>query len=177
LALEQTEHMNIVTISGSAHKESSNERLLKGIALLVPEHSYTHISNLMEFPLFNPSINENPPEIIIDFKQQLTQADLVIIATPEYVHNIPAALKNAFEWITSSGELHTKKVIAITYTPATPRGEKAMQSMLWSLAALNATILCELPLYKTDITTNLVGELYGDEYIEAIKTAIGLAGI
>ena len=162
--------MNILTISGSAQKESRNEQFLKAIPTVIAGHQFTHFNSITDFPLFNPQLDNTPPEIILSFKQQLVNADMVIISTPEYVYNIPAVLKNALEWITSSGELYNKKVIAITYTPNTPRGEKAMQSLLWSLQALSAKIIAELPLYQSDLKVSKDGTLQGDEAIESIKT-------
>ena len=79
------------------------------------------------------------------------QSDAVIITTPEYIHNLPALLKNALEWLTTSGELAQKRVLAMTFTPHSPRGEKAMQSLLWSLQALDANVVVQLPLYQNEI--------------------------
>ncbi|MGB1317922.1 MAG: NADPH-dependent FMN reductase, partial [Flavobacteriales bacterium] len=84
-------------------------------------------------------------------RTKLANSDAVIISTPEYIHNIPAVLKNALEWITESGELHEKPVLAITFTPAAPRGEFAMKSLLQSLSALNAKVVAELPLYRNEL--------------------------
>jgi len=107
-------------------------------------------------------------------RQQVSSADAVIFCTPEYIHNIPAVLKNCLEWLTSSGELMHKKVLAMTYTPAPPRGEKAMQSLLWSLGALEARIIASLPLYQTEVQV-VNKEIQGDiETIEMITEAFRL---
>lgn len=164
--------MRILTICGSASSDSSNASFLDGIEDLLPEHDFIKAHNLTRFPLFNTSLNEQPPTIILEYKELLKNADLVIISTPEYIHNIPAVLKNALEWVTSSGVFSLKKTIAITYTPCPPRGEKAMTSLIASLKALDAKIVCQLPLYKTDLQINKTGNLVGQESIEAIKTAI-----
>ena len=168
--------MKILTISGSAQRDSSNDELLKSFANLFKQHSFIHIGELMDFPLFTPEGDKHPSEIVLSFKEKIRNADLVIISLPEYIHNITAVLKNALEWITSSGELYEKKVIAITYTPHAPRGEKAMQSLLASLQALNAKVIAELPLYKTDLTITKEGELVGKESIEAIKAVFDFVG-
>ena len=168
--------MNILTISGSAQRGSSNDELLKGLSKLFTQHRFTHIGELMDFPLFTPEGDKQPPEIVLSFKKNIREANLVIISLPEYIHNITAVLKNALEWITSSGEFYEKKVIAITYTPNAPRGEKAMQSLLWSLQALNAKVIAELPLYKTDLTITKDGDLVGKDSIEAIKAVFDFVG-
>lgn len=164
--------MNILTISGSAQKASSNGKLLKALPAILKGHQFFHVEGLEDFPLFSPERNEHAPALITSFRESIKKVDLVIISTPEYTYNLPAVLKNALEWITSSGEFYDKKVLAITYTPNAPRGEKAMQSLVWSLQALNAKIVAELPLYQSELKVNNQGELLGEPSIEAIKTVI-----
>lgn len=144
--------MHILTISGSPRAESSNTMLLQQLPQISPNHSFVHTDVLASLPLFTPALDRAPwPEPVLMLRQQVSSADAVIFCTPEYIHNIPAVLKNCLEWLTSSGELMHKKVLAMTYTPAPPRGDKAMQSLLWSLGALEARIVASLPLYQTEV--------------------------
>jgi len=100
------------------------------------------------FPLFTPDrLAEGKPEACEVLPKAVKAADVVLIATPEYAHNMPAALKSAFEWSVASGEFYQKRVIAITSTPAAPRGEKCMQSLCWTLRALDANVLAEVPIF------------------------------
>lgn len=145
--------MKILCISGSASRNSSNVKFLKAIA----EHlSSTHTTEVYEglynFPLFTPErLNEGMPETINLLRDRITNADLVIISTPEYNHNIPAVLKNMLEWLTDSGELFGKRILPITFTPKSPRGEHALKSLQMSLKAQKATIISEANFYKTDV--------------------------
>ena len=146
--------MNILAISGSASKKSSNYYLLKAIQqLLIDVHEIDIYDSLSDFPLFTPQrLKDEVPEIIQKFKELLLNADAVLISTPEYTHNIPAVLKNMIEWCTHSGEFENKSVLPITFTPYEPRGEYAMQSLLFSLNTMNARTVAKLPLYKTEVT-------------------------
>ncbi|PWH86999.1 NADPH-dependent FMN reductase [Brumimicrobium oceani] len=146
--------MNILAISGSASKQSSNYHLLKAIQTLFKDDFIMEVyDSLQDFPLFTPNLlKEGVPENIQEFKAKVVNADLVLISTPEYTHNIPAVLKNMIEWCTHSGEFSNKKVIPITFTPHEPRGEFAMQSLLFSLNALDANTIVQVPLYKTEVT-------------------------
>lgn len=162
--------MNILTISGSANKESSNQRLLKALPSIIPQHEFVHFEGLMDFPLFTPERDKTPSQLVLAFKESIRQADTVIISFPEYIHNMPAVLKNALEWVTASGELYEKKVMLISYTPSAPRGEQAMKSLVWSLQALNAKIIAELPLFQSELKITNEGKLIGDNSIEEIKT-------
>lgn len=145
--------MNILFISGSASKNSSNVKFLKAIAeYLSANHATEVYEGLYNFPLFTPErLNAGMPEQINLLRDRLVNADLVIFSTPEYNHNIPAVLKNMLEWLTDSGELFGKKVLPITFTPKAPRGKHALKSFQMSLKAQKANIISEANFYKTDV--------------------------
>lgn len=168
--------MKILGIVGSAGEKTSNELLLKSIAELVKENHKLIINNkLRNFPLFRPEDLKLPlAPAIATFKTQLKECDAIIISTPEYTHNIPAVLKNAFEWITASGELTDKKVLPITFTPHEPRGKYAMESLLFSLKTMNAQIVSQLPLYKNEVEVKENHIHLNKEYEWLIKEAINL---
>lgn len=151
--------MNILCISGSASKNSSNVKFLQAIAeQLSINHAVEVYEGLYNFPLFTPErLNQGIPESINLLRDRITNADLVIISTPEYNHNIPAVLKNMLEWLTDSGEFFAKKVLPLTFTPKEPRGKYALKSLQMSLKAQKATIISEANFYKTDV--NFVDEL------------------
>lgn len=158
--------MRILAISGSASEKSSNTELLAAIqSSFSDDYDIEIFDRLRNFPLFRPEDLKNSiPKLIQVFKQKIVEADAIIICTPEYTHNIPAALKNAIEWITASGELDNKKVLPITFTPLEPRGEFAMQSLLNSLKTMNAGIVTQMPLYKSEVDISEKGIELTDEY-------------
>ena len=166
--------MNLLTISGSAREESSNSKLLLHLSNLSTNFDF-HFSTLPnELPLFLSHLDTSPlPKTVTQWRNQVSSADGVIICIPEYIHNMPALIKNALEWITSSGELVGKKVLAITFTPHAPRGEKAMQSLIWSLQALDANVIASLPLYQSEISYASSDVLEG-EGEEVLKEALSL---
>ena len=167
--------MKILTISGSARFDSANTKLLAAFPSFYPSYSFHHFFEIAALPLFKAEADKHPwPKEVINWRKTIQEADALIISTPEYIHNIPALLKNALEWSTSSGELANKRVLAITFTPHPPRGEKAMQSLLWSLQALNATIVAQLPLYQNEIVFDKKGLLVESEMTEILKEAISL---
>ena len=165
--------MKILTISGSARNDSSNTRLLKNLDILNEKIDFRHTRLHFQLPLFNAELEGNPPRVVQDWKKVISDVDCIVVCTPEYIRNMPAALKNALEWVTASGEMSGKKVLAMTYTPHKPRGEKAMQSLLWSLQALDANILASLELYKTDLNIENDGKITGNSS-EMLKEALEL---
>lgn len=167
--------MFIHTISGSARPTSSNVQFLEALAASITTHELVHLSIPEELPLFRAGLDQYPwPPAVVAWRAAVAQADALIIATPEYLHNLPALLKNALEWLTSSGELAGKAVLPITLTPHPPRGEKAMQSLTWSLQALNARIVTQLPLYQKDILGLEKGIIEDGEALDILKMAIDL---
>lgn len=145
--------MDIFCISGSASPQSSNYYLLKAIEnQFGGQYDIEVYDNIREFNLFTPQkLQEGIPADIKSFKLKLADAKSVIIATPEYSHNIPAVLKNMLEWCTHSGEFAQKPVLPITFTPHEPRGKFAMRSLLMTLQTLQAKVVSQFPLYKTDV--------------------------
>jgi Predicted flavoprotein len=111
---------------------------------------------------------------VIQWRSAVSSADAIIISTPAYLSNVPAILKNALEWLTTSGELSNKAVIAITYTPAPPRGAEAMTSLIWSLKALEARVLAQCPLYQNQLSVADDHSLRGLESIELVDELISL---
>lgn len=108
--------------------------------------------DLDDLPLFSPGrLAQGRPEAVDGFALAVKQADLVIVATPEYAHNMPAALKSAFEWLVASGEFSRKRCLPVTVTPAEPRGQYALQSMLWTLGSMDAQIIAEWQVYITGV--------------------------
>lgn len=139
--------MKLLTLSGSTRPGSSTLRLLKALSLSAPQFDWMQGPSLDTLPLFTPErLAQGKPASCVVLAKAVQQADVVIIATPEYAFNMPAALKSALEWCVESGEFSRKQVIAITSTPNEPRGEKCMQSLSWTLQALDANVLVEVPV-------------------------------
>lgn len=145
---------NLTCISGSASPDSSNVRLLRTISEAFDEHyAFRVMDGLWDLPLYSPQREESGiPENVEQLRNAVSGADAIVISTPEYLHNIPAVLKNALEWMTHSGNLADKPVLPITFSPHAPRGEHAMDSLLRSLKASKARIVTQLPLYRDELT-------------------------
>ncbi|MDN3659075.1 NADPH-dependent FMN reductase [Ferruginibacter paludis] len=128
--------MNIAAISGSLKSASTNINILKAIAALAPEHVHiAMVAGLEKLPHFSPDI-ETGDELVNDFRKRIGKADGVIFSTPEYAFGIPGSLKNALDWLVSSGELNEKPIAAISASPLYSGGDKALASLLLTLTAL-----------------------------------------
>ncbi|PHI19028.1 NAD(P)H-dependent oxidoreductase [Lewinellaceae bacterium SD302] len=150
--------MKILTLCGSARPQSSNRLLLNALVHLWSEDEVVFY-DIHQLPLFADVPDRDRSNILGDFKVAVSAADAIIIATPEYAHNLPAALKNALEWLVRDGEAAGKPVLPITLTPHAPRGENCMQSLCWTLAALNCRIVSKVDLYRDDLVYDEQGRL------------------
>lgn len=144
--------MRILGISGSTQEQGTNHKFLQALGTIVEDPTNFSVeAQLNQIPLFSLKRLENPQKPIQQLKENINQAQLVIICTPEYLHNIPAALKNILEWCTASGEFYQKNVLPITFTPKEPRGNMAMCSLLQSLKALKCNMQTNVNLYHDDV--------------------------
>jgi len=115
---------------------------------------------LPDLPVFQPGRDQPPvPEPVLRWRADTARSQAIVFCTPAYLENVPAVLKNALEWVTASGELDHKPALVFTFAPAPPRGERARQSLLWSLAALNVRVIAEAALYQQEVS-------YGKDGIE-----------
>lgn len=92
--------MTVLGISGSLRAGSHNTRLLRAAAELLPPGAELEVyEGLREIPAYVQGEEESPPEPVTRLKNALRDADTVVVATPEYNHSIPGALKNALDWV------------------------------------------------------------------------------
>jgi NAD(P)H-dependent FMN reductase len=166
--------ISILAISGSIRQKSSNTNILRAIATIVPENiSYKIYDDIDKFPHFNPDTEEGNT-YVADFRKQLKDVDAVIICTPEYAFGIPGVLKNALDWVVSSGELNEKPIAAISASPMYSGGDKAMASLLLTLKALGTKFTEKSSISIPAITKkiNEQGEIMDTETLTQLKLLI-----
>jgi chromate reductase, NAD(P)H dehydrogenase (quinone) len=152
--------MRILAISGSLNASGTITTFVRAIAALAPAHmTVTLYDGLGDLPHFSPDRDgDDAPAAVTDLRAQLRAADGVLICTPEYAYGMPGSLKNAFDWIVSSGEFVNKPVAALSASPYPTGGERAHASLLLTLTALNADVPdgCALtvPLVRTKMATD-----------------------
>lgn len=163
--------INILAVSGSLKSTSTNTNILRTISKMAPPNVSVDIfEGLDKLPHFNPELTDDI-EPVNKFRQQLRLADGVIFSTPEYAFGVPGVLKNALDWVVSSGELNNKPVAAISASPLYSGGDKALASLLLTLTALGAGMGVDSSLgianSKSKITA--AGEISSDETTIELK--------
>ncbi len=107
--------MRIYAISGSVRAASVHSALLRAMQEQAPSDVEFRVCELVEsLPIFNPDREgDAAPPPVREFARAVDEADLLIIASPEYAHGIPGGLKNAFDWLVSGPELVGKPAVLV----------------------------------------------------------------
>jgi chromate reductase, NAD(P)H dehydrogenase (quinone) len=149
-----TNKKKILAICGSTKRTSLNLSLINAIADLTAEDfNLTVFSGIEAIPHFNPDLdNETPPAQVVNFRNQLKEADGILICTPEYAMGVPGTLKNAIDWTVSSCEFSHKPVALIT---ASSQGFKAHQSLLETLKIIESNITDDTHLVISFVKTKI----------------------
>ena len=92
--------MRVLAVSGSLRRDSHNRRLLAAAAQrLAAGVEFTVWDGLADVPPYNEDLDVEPaPAAVAQLRGALARADAILIATPEYNHSLPGALKNALDW-------------------------------------------------------------------------------
>ncbi len=142
--------MRILAVCGSLQTASRNLDLLHtAVAAAPPGVTITIFDGLGDLPHFNPELDTTAvPASVTRWRAALAAADAVLIACPEYAFSLPGVLKNAIDWVVSSGELE-RKVVGMTAASHHPeRGRRGLAALREPLTALSATIVGGEPIAR-----------------------------
>jgi chromate reductase, NAD(P)H dehydrogenase (quinone) len=170
--------IKILAISGSLRSSSTNTQILRGLIGLAPEDTkieiYDGIGNL---PHFNPELDrELALPTVQDWRDRLQAADGVIFCTPEYAHGVPGVLKNALDWIVSSGEFMSKPTAVISASPSLDGGAIANAALVQTLRVMMAEIAAGSILCIPAITAklNASGEIIDAETARSLRCLLAI---
>lgn len=142
--------MRILTVCGSLQARSGNLELLQVASRIAPEGvGIVPFDGLRDLPLFNPDLGDgNDLPAVEIWRRAVDDADALLIASPEYGHSLPGALKNGIDWLIGSGELH-RKLVAITASVGHPhRGLMGLSALAQTLGAVDAVIVWNEPTVR-----------------------------
>ena len=117
---------------------------------MLPDNATLKIADVAGFPLFSQDLEDEPPAIVREFKDELMKADAVLFATPEHNRSISALLKNAIEWGNRPDNVWDGKAAAIMSASTGPRGGVRSQMQL-------RQILVDLNMYAMNRPELFVG--------------------
>ena len=130
--------MNVLTLSGSLRAVSINSALLRVVARLAPPGVVVTSFDIGTLPLFNPDLETQVPAPVARLHAAVAGADGLIIASPEYVHGVSGAIKNALDWLVG---LETFGGTPIAVLNASPRAHIADAALSETLVTMSARIV------------------------------------
>ena len=99
-----TKTIEVLGLSGSLRRNSYNTALLGAAVDLAPAGMEITVATIGDLPLFNVDLEEEgAPEPVAAFGKAMSEADALLIATPEYNWSTTGTLKNALDWASRGG--------------------------------------------------------------------------
>lgn len=136
--------MNVLGIVGSLRKQSFNRSLMMAFVDQKPEGVTMEIADISILPFFNEDDEASFPQSAQDLKTQVENADVIIIATPEYNRSVPGVLKNAIDWLSrpyGKNSFSGKKVFVVGASVGPVGASMAQYDLKKMLLHGNATVL------------------------------------
>ena len=89
----------ILALAGSLRQGSYNRGLLRAAEELAPDWVKVQFFDIGTLPFFNEDLEApTDPEVVRQFKEAISRANAILIATPEYNGAVPGVLANAIDW-------------------------------------------------------------------------------
>jgi chromate reductase len=135
----------IVAFAGSLRRGSFNRALIHAAGELAPDGMTIEPIEIGELPFYNADVEaEGDPPSVVAFKTALSQADGILIATPEYNDGIPGVLTNAIDWgsrLPGRAPLSGKPVAVMGASPSQIGTARAQLHLRQLLSHVQARIL------------------------------------
>ncbi|MEZ5648378.1 MAG: NADPH-dependent FMN reductase [Alphaproteobacteria bacterium] len=142
----------LAIIVGSLRQGSFNRQLAEAISKLIPKEITIDWIKLDDVPIYNGDYEMNLPAPVKRLKDQIKDADAVLLVTPEYNRSIPAVLKNAIDWATrppGTSVWGSKPVAIIGISPGAIGTAAAQQHLRNTLSAVGALTMPQPEIYVT----------------------------
>jgi len=151
--------MKILALSGSLRKDSYNTAIVKTLQTLNSDVEIYEELDLL--PLFNPDLDihtleeDTSPKSVVAFRAKVREADVFIISTPEYAHQIPGVLKNALDWLVSSDSIVGKPTVVISASTSAMGGDKAHTQLVALLKVISHNVLEDASLIVPSVNKKI----------------------
>ncbi|WP_086828007.1 NADPH-dependent FMN reductase [Allokutzneria sp. NRRL B-24872] len=171
--------LTVLAMSGSLRAGSHNTALARAAVKLNPGGLAIEIErDLGGLPLYDQDLDTGaPPAPVAALRARIAAADALLITTPEHNASIPAALKNAIDWIsTAPGGLLLGKPVAIAGASPGPFGSvRAQLALRQILASVGAEVVVkpEVVVFRCDTRIGDDGALADPYTAELLRELLG----
>ena len=150
--------INIALIIGSLRKESINRKFAEFIAAQMPDNVTIKEVHIADLPLYNQDYDDTTIDSYERVRQQLKDADAVLMVTPEHNRTMPAALKNVVDIGSRPYRKSVwtrKKVAVVTASPGSFGGINSGLDVRKSMQMLSAEVMIDPEIHLSRATDSL----------------------
>lgn len=167
----------LLGISGSIRSGSNCTAVLRSLQALLPGSASIELFALDEIPLYNADLDgATPPAAVAGLKEAISQADGLVVCSPEYNYGMPGVLKNAIDWASRPGfasPLKGKPVLVMTASPGTAGGVRAQAQIRDALAATLARPVVRQHVAIANVAAQISdGQLVHQPTLDFVKAAL-----
>jgi len=169
--------MRILGLSGSLRRDSHNTRLLEGARSLLPAGvELVLFDQLAAIPPYSEDDEPAGAPAVSALAAAITEADGLLISTPEYNGSIPGALKNALDWVSrplATTPLRGKPAAVVGASTGLFGAVWAQAELRKVLATIGARVVDrELPVAQAEETLGAGGLPSEREAVEALSATL-----
>jgi chromate reductase len=155
-----TGRYQVLMVSGSLRKESTNTAVLRTARSLAPAGVEACLyAGLAQLPHFNPDDDLDPlPAAVADLRAAIRAADAMLFSVPEYAGALPGSFKNVLDWTIGDdqpGSIYEKPVGWIN---ASPRGATNAHHQLRQVLGYAHANIIEAACVHVPVTTASIGD-------------------
>ena len=173
--------LTLLGIPGALRAASTNRLLLAEARRAFGDATYIEAD--LRLPLFDEDLEiaEGFPAAVLALHAQITSADAIIIATPEYNKALPGVLKNALDWVSRvpGAAWRDKPVAILSAADGRAGGERAQYSLRLCLTPFRPRVLPgpEVMIAHSRSAFDAAGRLTDDRSRKGLTELMGLLRI
>ncbi|MFB7517690.1 NADPH-dependent FMN reductase [Streptomyces sp. NPDC056144] len=169
----------ILALSGSLRADSHNTQLLRAAQKFNTGQDIEIYEELRSIPPYDMDLDtpELRPAVVQDLRRRVTEADGLLIATPEFNYGVPGVLKNALDWLstdwtrTEGLPLHRKPTAILGAAPTafgTVRAQLALRQLfLWTDS--DVVVKPEVHVFRSHERFDEAGQLTDEITIDLLR--------
>lgn len=169
-----TTAIELLGISGSLRQASHNTTLLRACQELAPDDVKIRIEPLHDIPLYDRDVEAaGYPETVAALRDDIAEADGLLLATPEYNASISGVLKNAIDWASRGKDSPLDDKPVALLSAAGGSGGRGARSHLRHALAHNQVDVIEPDVGIARAWDHIEdGDLISEEHREEIRSLI-----
>jgi len=152
----------VAVLIGSLRKESNTRKFTRAVIALNAAPLNFQFVEIGDLPVYNPDLEgENAPPSWLELRRQISAADAVLFATPEYNRSVPGCLKNAIDVGSrpfGSNAWDAKPAAVLSVVTGNIGGFGANQHLRQSMVFLNVPTMQQPEAYIGGVANHLDAE-------------------